>query len=46
MPATLSRLGLVAALRGLFDKISEYSNLKINFNSHGFEKRIEEQAEN
>lgn len=33
MPATLSRLGLVAALRGLFDKISEYSNLKINFNS-------------
>ena len=45
MPATLSRLGLVAALRGLFDKISEYSNLTINFNSHGFEKRIEEPAE-
>jgi two-component system NarL family sensor kinase len=45
MPATLSRLGLVAALRGLFDKISEYSSLKINFNSHGFEKRIEEPAE-
>ena len=45
MPATLSRLGLVAALRGLFDKISEYSNLRINFNSHGFEKRIEEPAE-
>ena len=31
MPATLSRLGLVAALRGLFDKISEYSGLTINF---------------
>jgi signal transduction histidine kinase len=45
MPATLSRLGLVAALRGLFDKISEYSKLTINFNSHGFEKRIEEPAE-
>lgn len=45
MPATLSRLGLVAALRGLFDKISEYSSLTINFNSHGFEKRIEEPAE-
>lgn len=45
MPATLSRLGLVAALRGLFDKISEYSNLTINFNAHGFEKRIEEPAE-
>ena len=45
MPATLSRLGLVAALQGLFDKISEYSNLTINFNSHGFEKRIEEPAE-
>ncbi len=45
MPATLSRLGLVAALRGLFDKISEYSTLTINFNSHGFEKRIEEPTE-
>jgi two-component system NarL family sensor kinase len=45
MPATLSRLGLVAALRGLFDKISEYSGLTINFNSHGFEKRAEEPME-
>lgn len=45
MPATLSRLGLVAALRGLFDKISEYSGLTINFNSYGFEKRVDEPIE-
>jgi two-component system NarL family sensor kinase len=45
MPATLSRLGLIAALRGLFDKMTEHSNLKVNFNSHGFEKRIEEPTE-
>jgi two-component system, NarL family, sensor kinase len=45
MPATLSRLGLVAALRGLFDKISEYTSLKVNFTSHGFETRIDEPTE-
>lgn len=45
MPATLSRLGLVAALRGLFEKISGYSGLIINFNAHGFEKRIDEPIE-
>jgi signal transduction histidine kinase len=45
MPATLSRLGLVAALQGLFDKISEYSSLSISFNSFGFEKRIAEPTE-
>ncbi|MDL5048564.1 histidine kinase [Oscillatoria amoena NRMC-F 0135] len=45
MPATLSRLGLVAALRGLFEKISEYSGLQIHFNAHGFEKRLDEPIE-
>lgn len=45
MPATLSRLGLVAALRGLFDKISEYSKLNIHFSAHGFENRLNEPIE-
>ena len=45
MPATLARLGLVAALRDLFEKISEYSQLTIRFNPHDFEQRLDETFE-
>lgn len=45
MPATLSRLGLVAAIQAFFDKISEHSPLKIQFNAHGFERRVDESIE-
>jgi two-component system, NarL family, sensor kinase len=42
MPATLSRLGLVAALRGMLESIAEYSGLVINFNVYGVEERLDE----
>ncbi|MGQ0738975.1 MAG: tetratricopeptide repeat-containing sensor histidine kinase [Bacteroidota bacterium] len=45
MPATLSKLGLVSALKNLFNDISDYSGLKINFTVHGLENRIDESAE-
>jgi two-component system, NarL family, sensor kinase len=45
MPATLSRLGLVAALQNLFDKIHSLADLEINLVVHGFEERISEEKE-
>lgn len=45
MPATLSKLGLIAALKNLSNTISSHSGLQINFTSHDFMERIPEQAE-
>jgi two-component system, NarL family, sensor kinase len=45
MPAALSRLGLIAALRNLIEKISDYSGVQINFNVHGFSERLAEKTE-
>ena len=45
MPATLSKLGIVAALQNLIDKISSHAGLQISFTAHAFEERIEETAE-
>ncbi len=45
MPATLSKLGLKAALQNLIDKISAHSKTQIQFTAHGFEKRITEATE-
>ncbi len=45
MPATLSKLGLVAALKNLISKISSNSGMQISFSSHDFENRIAEQEE-
>jgi len=45
MPATLSKLGLVAALQNLIDKISSNAGLQISFSAHEFEGRLEESTE-
>lgn len=45
MPATLSKLGLEAALQNLINKIAAHSNMQVNFTAHGFEGRIEETTE-
>lgn len=45
MPATLSKLGLIAALKNLSNTISSNSGLQINFTSHDFTERIPEQTE-
>lgn len=45
MPATLSKLGLIAALRNLFSAISTHSGLKVEFSSHGFNTRLDEKTE-
>jgi signal transduction histidine kinase len=45
MPATLSRLGLVAALQNLFDKITLFSGLQIHYTVHGFSGRLDETTE-
>jgi two-component system NarL family sensor kinase len=45
MPATLSKLGLEAALQNLIDKIAAHSKMQVNFTAHGFEGRIEEKTE-
>ena len=45
MPATLSRLGLVAALQNLFDKITSYSRIHIHYNVHGISNRLDESTE-
>ncbi len=45
MPATLSKLGLVAALQNLIGKISMHSGIQISFTAYDFEGRIEEGAE-
>ena len=41
MPATLSKLGLTAALQNLFNRITSKSGLKIRFNTHGFTERFD-----
>lgn len=45
MPASLSKLGLVAALKNLINNISSNSDIQISFSSHDFENRIAEQTE-
>lgn len=45
MPATLSKLGLVAALQNLIDKISSKSGIQFSFSAHGFESRLDENTE-
>lgn len=45
MPATLSKLGLVAALKNLINNISSHSGLHISFSAHDFIERIDEQTE-
>jgi signal transduction histidine kinase len=45
LPASLLRLGLVAGLQNLLDKISSRSALQISFVAHGFKKRIDENIE-
>ena len=45
MPATLSKLGLIAALKNLTYTISSNSDLQIDFSAHYFTVRINEQIE-
>ncbi len=45
MPATLSKLGLEAALQSLIDKIGAHSKMQISFTAHAFKGRIEETTE-
>lgn len=45
MPATLAKIGLVAALQSIFDNISSYSGLHIIFSAYGFESRLNEETE-
>jgi signal transduction histidine kinase len=45
MPASLSKLGLIPALKNLFDNLISHSDLKISFNTHDFEERFNEAAE-
>lgn len=45
MPATLSKLGLVAALQNLIGKISNKEGLQVSLSAHGFEERLEENTE-
>lgn len=45
MPAALSKLGLVAALRNYVNTISSKAGIQINLSAHGFDKRIDETTE-
>ena len=45
LPASLLRLGLVAGLKNLMNKISNKSGLQINFVAYGFKERIDETIE-
>ena len=45
MPATLSKLGLVAALRNLIGTISSHSGMQIDFSTHDFTDRLDEKTE-
>lgn len=45
MPATLSRLGLTAALQNLFNRISTKNNLIIHYTHFGFDERLSEATE-
>ena len=45
MPATLSKLGLIAALKTLSNTMSSHSGMQINFSAYYFSERIEEEKE-
>lgn len=45
MPATLSRLGVIAALQSLFNRISHQSVIHINYTTYGFTERLNETVE-
>lgn len=45
MPATLSKLGLLPALKNLSEKISSAKGLQVHFSAHEFESRLDEQTE-
>lgn len=45
MPATLSKLGLVPALKSLTEKISSDKGLQVQFIAHDFSGRLDEQTE-
>ncbi|WP_026769950.1 sensor histidine kinase [Asinibacterium sp. OR53] len=45
MPATLSRLGVIAALQSLFNRISHQSVIHINYTTYGFTERLHETVE-
>lgn len=45
MPASLSKLGLVAAIKNLTDNVSMQGGLQIQFTSHGFLSRLNEEVE-
>jgi len=45
MPATLSKLGLVAAIKNVIDNISSHSGPELLFETHGFDERLEESEE-
>ncbi len=45
MPATLAKIGLVAALQSIFDSISTYSGLHIRFSAYDMDKRLGEETE-
>jgi signal transduction histidine kinase len=45
MPATLSKLGLVPALKNLTEKISSHKGVHVLFFAHDFDHRINEQTE-
>lgn len=45
MPATLSKLGLVPALKNLSEKISSNKGLQVSFSAHEFDSRLDEQTE-
>ena len=45
MPASLSKLGLVAAIHNLLEKISDQSSIRFNLNAYQFEERLDETTE-
>lgn len=45
MPATLSKLGLVAALRNLISNISSHAVIQVDFLAHDFTERLDEKTE-
>ena len=45
MPASLSKIGLPAAVKSLVDHISPSSGMQINYNVYGFEERLPENME-
>lgn len=45
MPATLSKIGLIAALKNMFERISSNGSVRINYITHGFDTRLQEETE-